>query len=47
MQILFYYNAWLGKYQKLQFYSGLAVKQIAAPNTSFFEKIMDICFMIA
>ena len=51
MQIFCYYNAWLckclSKSQKLQFYSGLAVKKIATPNTSFFEKIMEICFIIA
>ena len=46
-----YSDAWLGKClsksQYLQFYSGLAVNKNAGPNTSFFEKIRVICFIIA
>ena len=51
MQFFCYYDAWLGKClsksQYLQFYSGLAVNKNARPNTSFFEKIRVICFIIA
>ena len=51
MQFFCYSDAWLGKClsksQYLQFYSGLAVNKNAGPNTSFFEKIRVICFIIA